>query len=59
MQHGGQSAAASGPLSNAQEQAVDRAIALHRHRPGALLPVLHALQEAVGFVPPQDRKSVV
>ena len=24
----------------------------HRHQPGALLPVLHAIQETMGFIPP-------
>jgi formate dehydrogenase subunit gamma len=27
-------------------------IAQHRHRPGALLPLLHAVQDALGHVPP-------
>src|SRR4051812_34020811 len=31
---------------------IDDAIALHRALPGALLPVLHAIQDALGFVPP-------
>ena len=35
----------------AAQQAVDAAIAAHRDRPGALLPILHAVQEAVGHVP--------
>lgn len=26
-------------------------IALHQHRPGALLPLLHAIQDRVGFIP--------
>lgn len=28
------------------------ALAQHRHRAGALLPILHAVQDALGFVPP-------
>jgi len=32
--------------------AVERAIAAHVGRPGALLPILHAVQDALGFVPP-------
>ena len=32
--------------------AVERAIAAHVGRPGALLPILHAIQDAIGFVPP-------
>ncbi|WP_242107844.1 formate dehydrogenase subunit gamma [Luteimonas aquatica] len=38
-------------LADSQRQAVDEAIARHRERPGALLPILHAVQEALGFVP--------
>jgi formate dehydrogenase subunit gamma len=32
--------------------AVDQAIADHRHLPGALLPILHAIQDKLGFIPP-------
>jgi formate dehydrogenase subunit gamma len=31
--------------------AVQRALAQHAHRPGALLPVLHAVQDELGHVP--------
>jgi formate dehydrogenase subunit gamma len=31
---------------------VQAAIAAHRERPGALLPILHAVQDALGHVPP-------
>ncbi|HEU5282397.1 MAG TPA: formate dehydrogenase subunit gamma, partial [Burkholderiales bacterium] len=31
---------------------VQQAIAAHRHRPGALLPIRHAIQDALGYVPP-------
>ena len=37
--------------SPAPEQAVEQAIAIHRHRPGALLPILHAIQDAIGYLP--------
>jgi len=30
---------------------VDAAIAAHRDRPGALMPLLHAVQDALGFIP--------
>ncbi len=44
---------ASGAALSADERgAVERAIAAHGAIPGALLPVLHAIQEALGFVPP-------
>lgn len=39
-------------LSAEQGKAVDRAIAAHQHRAGALLPLLHAVQDALGFIPP-------
>jgi formate dehydrogenase subunit gamma len=35
-----------------QAEAVRSAIACHRERPGALLPILHAVQDALGHVPP-------
>lgn len=38
-------------LDPTQLDAVDAAIAAHRDRPGALLPILHAVQDALGFVP--------
>ena len=53
MEHGGQSAAASEMLSSTQLQAVEHAISTHQHRPGALLPMLHAVQDTLGFVPAQ------
>ena len=35
----------------AQMQAVEAAIARHGHEPGPLIVILHAVQEAVGFIP--------
>ncbi|TMQ03635.1 MAG: formate dehydrogenase subunit gamma [Deltaproteobacteria bacterium] len=32
---------------------IDEAIAQKRSLPGALLPVLHAIQDALGFIPPE------
>lgn len=32
---------------------LDRAVAEHQGRPGALLPILHRLQESLGWVPPE------
>jgi formate dehydrogenase subunit gamma len=40
------------PLPAGQREAVERAIAAQAERPGALLPLLHAVQDALGFVPP-------
>jgi formate dehydrogenase subunit gamma len=38
-------------LAASQRQAVDAAIERHRTRAGALLPILHDVQDALGFVP--------
>jgi formate dehydrogenase subunit gamma len=37
----------------AEERAVRDAIEAHQHRPGALLPLLHAIQDDLGYVPPK------
>jgi formate dehydrogenase subunit gamma len=37
---------------DARDQIIDAAIADKRALPGALLPVLHAIQDALGFIPP-------
>ncbi|MCC7547968.1 MAG: formate dehydrogenase subunit gamma [Burkholderiales bacterium] len=39
-------------MTEREQQAVQAAIAAHRERPGALLPLLHAVQDTLGFVPP-------
>ena len=39
-------------LNAAQKQAVDGAIASLRDAAGALLPILHAIQDALGYIPP-------
>ena len=51
MKEGVGPAAAARPLSDREQRAVDEAIAAHRDRPGALMPLLHAVQDALGFVP--------
>jgi formate dehydrogenase subunit gamma len=38
-------------LSNEEQAAVLRACADGKDKPGALLPILHAVQDAIGFVP--------
>lgn len=43
--------AAAPPLQGDLRARVLAAIDANRHRPGALLPVLHAVQESVGYVP--------
>ena len=49
---GASGSAVAHPLTHAQQRVVDAAIAAHRARPGALMPLLHAVQDALGFVPP-------
>jgi formate dehydrogenase subunit gamma len=39
------------PSPTAQSAAAERALALHAQSPGALLPVLHALQDELSYVP--------
>ena len=38
----------------AMRAAVMRAIDANRDKPGALLPILHAVQDALGYVPPES-----
>jgi formate dehydrogenase subunit gamma len=52
--HSGELATTPDPDSGAQQEAVERAIACHEDRPGALLPLLHAIQDDLGFVPPRS-----
>lgn len=40
------------PLTPKQRAAVEAALVRLRELPGALLPILHAVQDALGFVPP-------
>lgn len=40
------------PLTRPQREAVVRALDEQGQQPGALLPVLHAVQDALGFIPP-------
>lgn len=40
------------PLPLLQRDAVQAAISAHAHRPGALLPLLHEVQDRLGYVPP-------
>jgi len=40
-----------GSLSGEEHKAVLSACRTHQHLPGALLPILHAVQDAIGFVP--------
>lgn len=40
-------------LGPAQTSAVQAALDAHRETPGALLPILHAVQDALGHIPPE------
>lgn len=46
-------AALEAALSAPVATAVKAALASHRDQPGALLPTLHAVQDALGYVPPE------
>ena len=37
---------------------LDRILDAHRDQPGALLPVLHEIQEALGFIPPETVPAI-
>nr|WP_269809022.1 hypothetical protein [Enterovibrio nigricans] len=38
-------------MSHEDTEAVVQALNAHRHRQGALLPVLHSIQALIGYVP--------
>lgn len=40
------------------QQAVATAIAQNKTRPGALLPILHAIQDAIGHIPPDAVSAI-
>ena len=48
---GNSAVAVQSPLPLAQQRAVMAAIERHRESAGALLPILHAIQDALGYVP--------
>jgi formate dehydrogenase subunit gamma len=43
-----------GSVDLSSADVVDRSIAENRHLPGALLPILHAIQDRLGFIPPDS-----
>lgn len=52
---------ASRPISRlpaTQLAAVQRAIEDNKSRPGALLPILHAVQDALGYIPPDALPTI-
>ena len=38
-------------LTDSQRTTVDDVVANHKHLPGALLPILHGVQDGLGFIP--------
>ena len=46
-------AAGSPPTPRSIDDVVEGALALHRETPGALLPVFHAIQDELGYIPPE------
>jgi len=41
-------------LSESAKSVIERAIADHKEQPGALLPILHSIQDGIGHVPPES-----
>lgn len=39
-------------MNEVASQAVERVIASTKHMPGALMPILHGIQDALGYIPP-------
>jgi formate dehydrogenase subunit gamma len=37
---------------------IDKLITAHRERPGSLLPLLHGIQEALGYIPPESVPAI-
>lgn len=40
-------------LQNRTQKAIDDAIACNMDKPGALLPILHGIQDDIGYIPPE------
>lgn len=58
MQSSSQGGKAPAAATPAQLAAVDAVVARLSSLPGALLPILHAIQEELGFVPPESIERV-
>jgi formate dehydrogenase subunit gamma len=41
-------------LSETAKSVVAQAIAYHKEKPGALMPVLHCIQDSIGHIPPES-----
>lgn len=46
------SSARHAPLDGAAAELLQAVLAQHQNTPGALMPILHALQDSLGYVPP-------
>ena len=51
-------AALTAAVDRGAARAVDEALAAHADEPGALLPVLHAVQDRLGYLPPDTAARV-
>lgn len=40
-------------LSDRTRKAVDQSISSNQSKPGALLPILHGIQDSIGYIPPE------
>ncbi|MET0595873.1 MAG: formate dehydrogenase subunit gamma [Polyangiaceae bacterium] len=47
-----------GAANAAQLEAIERAISDNRHLDGALLPILHAIQDRLGYIPPEAARTI-
>ena len=45
-------------LTQDENATIGALIAAHQHRPGALLPLLHAIQDAIGYVPESSYSQI-
>ncbi len=56
--HSGCACQTAAPLSPETLNKVDAIIAQHKDQPGALMPVLQEVQEAVGYLPPEVQERI-
>ena len=56
--HSGCTCQTTAPLSPEVMNKVDEIIARHKDQPGALMPVLQEIQEAVGYLPPEVQEHI-
>lgn len=59
LSHGAYRHQGQSPVAQASwSETVATVLEQHRDRPGALLPILHAIQAAVGYVPPDSVEAI-